>query len=127
SDSHDVTITYRGNRRLVESYLATRLEEVATGTDVLRSGGVYLITGGLGAVGMVLGEMLSSRYRAKLVLTARRTFPGKEQWAEWLAEHGDEDKVSVKIRQLQVMEEKGAELMVVSADVADEASMKNVF
>src|SRR5262249_55965027 len=41
------------------------------GPDVLREGGVYLITGGLGGLGLVLGEALARRWHARLVLPSR--------------------------------------------------------
>src|ERR1022692_4610750 len=126
SDCADVTICYRENRRMVQSFLPTRLEEVVADKEVLRQGGVYLITGGLGGVGLVLADLLASRFGAKLVLTGRKSLPQKEQWTEWLAAHGELNEVSAKIRKVQALEEKGAEVMVVSADVADEARMREV-
>src|SRR6202451_4535823 len=127
SDGFDVTVSYRGDRRLVQSFSALRLEEESEKEEVLRPGGVYLITGGLGAVGLVLAQMLTSRFGAKVVLTGRRAFPAKEEWGEWLAGHEPSDKVSAKIRCLQAMEQEGGEVMVVGGDVADEASMRKVF
>ncbi|GGQ48396.1 SDR family NAD(P)-dependent oxidoreductase [Streptomyces mutabilis] len=55
---------------------ALRAEEVtgsaAEQAPVLREGGVYLITGGLGGLGLIVARHLAERYRARLVLTGRR-------------------------------------------------------
>src|ERR1022692_235387 len=122
----DVEVSFRGRRRLVQSFQPIRLEEVAPEKEILRQGGVYLIPGGLGGVGLALAEMLARRFAAKVVLTGRKSLPQKEQWTEWLAAHGEQNEVSAKIRKVQALEEKGAEVMVVSADVADEERMREV-
>ncbi|QNJ43592.1 SDR family NAD(P)-dependent oxidoreductase [Streptomyces buecherae] len=54
---------------------ALRTAEVATGAEgapAFRTGGVYLITGGLGGVGLAVARHLSRAYDARLVLTGRR-------------------------------------------------------
>ena len=41
----------------------------------LREEGVYLITGGLGGIGLVIAEQLAKRVKAKLVLISRSGLP----------------------------------------------------
>jgi len=65
STATDIAVAWRKGERLVQSYVSLRLEEVAVERDVLRQGGVYLITGGLGNVGLTLTDMLRRRYSAK--------------------------------------------------------------
>src|ERR1022692_4722396 len=127
SDCLDVAICYRNGRRLVQSFSPVRLEEVAPDKEVLRQGGVYLITGGLGIVGFVLAEMMAQNFGAKVVLTTRQAFPPKLEWQQWLASHDERDDVSAKIRRIQVIEEKGGHVIVLTADVADEIGMREVF
>jgi NAD(P)-dependent dehydrogenase (short-subunit alcohol dehydrogenase family) len=91
----------------------------------LREGGVYLITGGLGAIGFALAEYLAITARAKLALIGRSAFPDKEEWNAWLANHDEEDEVSRKIRKLRDLERLGAEALPISADVADELQMRD--
>ena len=50
----------------------------------LRDKGVYLITGGLGGMGLVLAESIAKSVRARLVLVGRSAFPATESWDEWL-------------------------------------------
>ena len=47
---------------------------------MLRDGGVYLITGGLGGIGLGLAEQLTRHCRAKLVLMGRTGLPPAAQW-----------------------------------------------
>jgi acyl transferase domain-containing protein/acyl carrier protein len=123
-DSPEVAIAYRGNRRWVQSFERLSLEKGAQPVRPLRVNGVYLITGGLGGVGLLIAEYLAQSVQARLVLAGRSFFPEREEWAQWLASHPEDDQISLKIRRLQAMETAGAEVMVASVDVADEDGMR---
>jgi acyl carrier protein len=124
TDSPDPVIAYRGNSRWVQSFESLHLERCARPIRQLRVNGVYLITGGLGSVGLLIAEYLARTVQARLVLTGRSLFPERAEWAQWLASHKDDDEISVKIRRLQAMEAAGAEIVVASVDVADEDRMQ---
>jgi NAD(P)-dependent dehydrogenase (short-subunit alcohol dehydrogenase family)/acyl carrier protein len=87
---------------------------------------VYLITGGLGGIGLVLAEYLARVVRAKLVLVGRSALPMREAWAEWLEAHDEHNATWRKIRQVQALEALGAEVLIASADVADHGQMQAV-
>jgi acyl carrier protein len=124
ADSPDVVIALRGSRRWVHSYEHLYLEGRAQPVRPLRVNGVYLITGGLGGVGLLIAEYLARTVQARLILTGRSFFPKKNEWARWLASHEYDDETSVKIRRLQAMEAAGAKIDVASVDVTDEARMQ---
>jgi acyl transferase domain-containing protein/acyl carrier protein len=85
----------------------------------LKPGGVYLVTGGLGGMGLELAGYLAEQVKARLILTARSPFPPREQW------HQCADAVLVrKIREIRAIEEKGGEVMILSADAADRQQME---
>ena len=123
-DPADTVIAYRNGERWVQSFELTRIEK--SDETILREGGVYLITGGLGNIGLALAEELARAVRAKLVLLGRSLFPAGSDWPAWLAAHGEADRVSQKIRKLQALEILGSEVMVCGADVADEEQMQRV-
>jgi acyl transferase domain-containing protein len=66
----------------------------------LKQNGVYLITGGLGGLGLVLADYLARSFQSKLVLVGRST-PGASQQ-----------------ERLNALERHGAEILVVPADVS---------
>ena len=103
-----------------------RLERGPEDSLRLRQGGVYLITGGLGSIGLTLAECLAETVQAKLVLTGRSSFPARSDWERHLATDGDAD-VSRKIRALLKLEELGAEVLVARADAGDRLQMQAVF
>jgi NAD(P)-dependent dehydrogenase (short-subunit alcohol dehydrogenase family)/acyl carrier protein len=117
-ESVDPAVAYRRGRRWVQAYEPVRLEAADGERLPLRSRGVYLITGGLGGVGMVLARHFAQTTQARLILVGRSAFPGREDWPRWLAGHEPDDRTSRKIRQLQALEELGSEVLVLRADVS---------
>jgi len=121
----DRVTAQRGEHRWVQSYEALPLDRSWQKRTFLRSEGTYLITGGLGGIGLVLAESLARAARARLVLTTRSAFPPKNRWAEWLDTHAEDNPVSRRIAALESIEEKGGEVLIVRADVADAAAMRH--
>lgn len=118
-------IAWRGENRWVES--PEPVTTLANGQEepVYKNGGVYLITGGLGGVGLAMAENINERVdNAKFALLGRSAFPAKEQWEAWLNDHNSGDKISKQIQKLIALEEKGAEVIVSSADITDLQSTK---
>jgi phthiocerol/phenolphthiocerol synthesis type-I polyketide synthase E len=124
-DAPDPIIAYRGLDRLVRTYEPVSLAELGEGENpTLRDEGVYLITGGLGGIGLTLAEYLAQTVHARLVLTSRSHFPEADAWEQWLATHDSQDRTSLRIQTVQALREMGAEVMVVQADVADRSQME---
>jgi acyl transferase domain-containing protein/acyl carrier protein len=126
AEQSDLVVAYRGNHRWVQTFEAIRLDDKAGSKIRLRQGGVYLITGGLGGLGLVLAEHLAKTVQAKLILVGRSPFPKKEEWEKWLETHGSQDETSRKIEKLQALEKLGAEVLVKNADVGDRNQMQAV-
>ncbi|KAB8321066.1 SDR family oxidoreductase [Tolypothrix campylonemoides VB511288] len=124
NQSSDKVIAYRGLHRWVQTFEPVQLDKSNEATPRLRKGGVYLITGGLGGIGLVLAEYLAKTAQAKLILIGRSALPLKEEWEQWLASHDPEDSVSLKIRKVQELEELGAEVLAIAADVSNQQQMQ---
>jgi acyl transferase domain-containing protein/acyl carrier protein len=124
ADGSQPVIAYRGGQRWSQIFEPIRFEESADCIPVLRRAGVYLITGGLGNIGLALAKHLASAVQAKLVLVGRSEFPAKQNWHTWLHTHDPQDETSTRIRRLQEIETLGSEVLIISADVADPAAMQ---
>ncbi len=74
----DFVIAYRDNHRWTQTFEPVRLEEVSEETPRLRKRGVYLITGGFGAMGLAFAEYFAKTVQAKLILVGRSDFPLKK-------------------------------------------------
>ena len=90
----------------------------------LKPRGVYLITGGLGGIGLTLAHWFAANTSARLALTARTPLAPREQWDKWLAEHGPDDQTATIIRSIRDIEASGGDVLTIAADVADINQMK---
>lgn len=122
----DSVLAWRAGQRWVQRHLPSPLPPASALQSKWRQHGVYLITGGLGGVGLAVAEHLASQVQAKLVLVGRTPMPARDQWALALAHASDNPTVARRIRQIMAMESRGAEVLLVSADVTDQAAMVGV-
>jgi NAD(P)-dependent dehydrogenase (short-subunit alcohol dehydrogenase family) len=120
----DAVIALRRDERWVERFSPVRLNSADGLRPPWRERGVYLITGGLGGLGLTLAEELARSFRARLALTGRTGLPPREQWPAWLAAQGEDNAASRRIRGVSRLEALGAEVLVVAADVTDEGAMR---
>jgi len=119
SNDSEAVIAYRGIFRWVRGFEQVRLDESMEAKAKLRERGVYLITGGLGKIGLLLAQFLAKNYRARLILMGRSGLPRREAWVDWLDQHGPEDDISRRIQKVQELEKMGSDVMVLAANVAD--------
>ncbi len=113
----DVEIAYRRGRRWVRDYVPAPLPPISARQSPLREQGVYLVTGGLGGIGLVLAQHLA-KWRPKLVLTTRREFPSHDTWASLAGRPDTPAALRSTLHTLLEIEEAGAEVLVETADVA---------
>jgi phthiocerol/phenolphthiocerol synthesis type-I polyketide synthase E len=94
----------------------------------LRQGGVYLLTGGLGGIGLELAGYLAREARAKLVLVSRTPLPrrghGTEQDKEEDAAGGLPEPAAGRLRRLREIEAAGGEVLALAADVSDPRQLR---
>jgi acyl transferase domain-containing protein len=113
-------VALRGERRWVPAVEAVRLGAEHAAAAPIAPGGVYLITGGLGGIGLALARHLAVTARAKLALLGRSGLPPR---AHWTAERLAETDLGRRIRAVEELEELGAEVLVLAADVAAATQM----
>lgn len=138
SNKSDLSVALRLGQRWIQSFSPTKLPAIASTllsptydstqlTTRLRIGGVYLITGGLGGMGLTLADYLVNTIpQVKLILIARSAFPNRKKWEMELNSPQLEENLRNKIIKLQQLEAKGAQLLIMQADVADETQMCDV-
>lgn len=124
ANSSDVVIAYRGIHRWGQTFEPFQLERSLETISRLKQEGVYLITGGFGGMGFTIAQHLAETVKAKIILLGRSPFPPRKQWKEWLANHAEQDSVCGKIKKIKSLEEKGAKVLAISANVADYEQME---
>jgi thioesterase domain-containing protein/NAD(P)-dependent dehydrogenase (short-subunit alcohol dehydrogenase family)/acyl carrier protein len=122
-DGLDGEVALRGTDRWVRRFDAVRIDAVAP-RPWLRKGGVYLVTGGLGGIGLRVADHLARSGDVKLVLLGRTPLPPEEQFADWLVSHAPDDETSRKILAVRALRAHGAQVMTVAADVTDLHAMR---
>jgi phthiocerol/phenolphthiocerol synthesis type-I polyketide synthase E len=122
---HGQIVAYRGQTRWQQVLQPIRLE--SQDTSKLRTGGTYVITGGIGGIGYLLAKHLLGKYNANVVFLGRTVLPMREHWEGWLSEHGPSNPVSRRIQRAKELAQLPGELLLLSADVADQAAMENAW
>lgn len=112
-------------KRFERDFQRTALSPVAQTPTILRAGGAYLITGGLGGLGLVAAHELA-RAGGNLVLLSRRGLPPRDTWDAHLEREGEADATSRQITRVRELEALGAEVRVAAADVTNLEQMRGV-
>ncbi|MCG8616270.1 MAG: KR domain-containing protein, partial [Desulfobacterales bacterium] len=131
SDAADSFMAIRGRHiwtEVFEPIAPGQAPETEALTDAgrIRKDGVYLITGGLGNIGMTVAEALAEAAQPALVLTGRSGLPPAEEWDTWLTTHDLKNKTSRRIRKVRHLESLGSKVLVYSGDVSDESQMAGI-
>jgi acyl transferase domain-containing protein/acyl carrier protein len=121
----DGIVAYRGRQRWVLSAEPMSLPPAGAASP-LREKGVYLITGGMGGIGLVFARHLAERHKARLALTGRGELPPPGEWDAWLEGHPANDATSLRIRGVRDLEQRGAEVLYVGADATRLEDMQRV-
>ncbi|WP_315710136.1 SDR family NAD(P)-dependent oxidoreductase [Brenneria uluponensis] len=120
-------ILLRGQQRWLPQLREMIAPEYNAAAPGLKKRGVYVILGGLGGVGYALAQYLAQQWQATLILIGKTPLPQAAQWETWLADHGHDDRISIKIRQAQRLRRLGATLWTLNADLADPRQITDVF
>jgi len=122
-DHRSPLVVLRKHGRWVQRFEQLPLEPASVSRTWLRDRGVYLITGGLGGIGLEVMEHLARHGKARLVCVGRSALPDETTWESWLKDHDEDDETSRRIRGVQNLRAMGAEVMLAAADVTDRKAM----
>ncbi|MET7528670.1 type I polyketide synthase [Streptomyces goshikiensis] len=111
------TIALRGRHRWAPTYVTCA--PPSRGDSPIRPGGVYLLTGGLGKIGLLMARALADRAEVRLVLVGRTGLPPRESWAD--PQHPE--AVRSAIRAVREVEALGSQVLVSATDVSDRTAM----
>jgi len=126
-DDDEHFVAYRHKERWVPSYqVLSENEKLRSGLAIVK-GGTYMITGGMGGMGLTIANDLMSRHGAHVIIVHRSDFPERSKWEEWLLANGTEDAVSKKIRQLMNMEDTGSRIELFRLDISVEKEVRDFF
>ena len=127
ADPSSDTAALRGGRRYEQIWAKAPLPEAgAAGTPGFRAGGTWLITGGLGGMGLALARDLAATGRANIVLVARTGLPSRAEWDACLSAAPETNETARRIRAVRQIEAAGGTVRVEAADICDMEAMRAV-
>jgi myxalamid-type polyketide synthase MxaE and MxaD len=88
----------------------------------LRADASYLITGGLGALGLLFARWMAERGARRLILAGRSQLPDREQWTALPAD----DPHRAQVDHIRDIEALGTTVELVSLDVADARALRGL-
>jgi NAD(P)-dependent dehydrogenase (short-subunit alcohol dehydrogenase family) len=113
-------LAFRSGQRLVARLVRRRQSSVRETPLRWRSDGSYLITGGLGDLGLMVARWMVANGARRLILLGRTKLPPRSSWSS--LENGSQ--LARQIAAIRELEESGASVHLVCADVADEKQMR---
>ncbi len=116
-------VALRGARRWLPAPVAVQEPDARPFADLVRAGGTYVVTGGLGALGLVAARELASVAPVRLALLGRRGLPPRERWADVLTDPASAPALVDAVRAVRDLEKGGSTVLALAADVADRDSM----
>jgi natural product biosynthesis luciferase-like monooxygenase protein len=114
-------VAFRRGRRYVARLRRLR-QPAAARPLTIHADGSYLITGGLGGIGLKLAEWLAHRGARQLVLLGRTPLPPRSDWDRLDRGHPQ----AAALTTIQDLEAEGVRVHLAAADVADEQAMTAV-
>jgi acyl transferase domain-containing protein/acyl carrier protein len=119
------TVAYRADVRwqLVHQAVDVPAVSETLSLNYLVENGIYLITGGIGGIGLTLAEHFSSQQKVNLVLTTRRRFPAPENFASYLDSQNTDSDIVAAINAIERIGNSGSKVSVMTADVTSEDNL----
>ncbi|MCR8844348.1 SDR family NAD(P)-dependent oxidoreductase [Paenibacillus sp. SC116] len=127
AESSEFWTSYRNGQRYVERVDVLHVDERHAISQPVHvdADGVYVITGGLGSIGLLIAAYLATEAKGiiHLALLGRTLLPPREQWSA--IEHEGKDRWSIRaMRVIREMEARGAQVELIRADTADEVQVR---
>ncbi|BAY50317.1 AMP-dependent synthetase and ligase (plasmid) [Scytonema sp. HK-05] len=114
--SKEREVAYRNRQRFVPRLEKVDLTSEPKSPVTFKQGGIYLITGGLGGIGIQIAQYLLKHYQTRLLLLGRTPIPDKSTWNAHLEK---EDAVAQRLKAYQELEQLGGEVIYEAVDICD--------
>lgn len=115
-------VAYREGKRYIEEFRRVEMGALLEAPLELKKDGVYLVTGGTGALGLAVSKYLVTQQQIKLALLNRTALPARTEWDSIIASEGS-SKLAQRLQAIRDLEARGAEVTCYALNVADYAAM----
>ncbi|MBW4628762.1 MAG: SDR family NAD(P)-dependent oxidoreductase [Brasilonema octagenarum HA4186-MV1] len=114
--SKEREVAYRNGQRFIPRLEKVNWNNKPQSSVTFKQGGTYLITGGLGGIGIEIARYLLKHYQARLLLVGRTPLPDKSTWKIHLDK---EDAIAQRLKAYQELEHLGGEIIYEAVDICD--------
>jgi acyl transferase domain-containing protein/acyl carrier protein len=112
-------VAFRGDQRYVARIVRSNIQAIPRKPFQVRTDGSYLITGGLGGLGLAVARWLVAQGARRLILLGRTKLEPRSTWSEI----NDASPSARRIAAIRELEALGASVHVAAVDVTDAAQL----
>jgi acyl transferase domain-containing protein/acyl carrier protein len=124
-ETEETIIAYTGLHRWTETFEPLRLgSDAPENTAQLKEGGIYLVTGGAGAIGRSVSKVIAQTVKATIIWIGRSAFPPKDSWKNLAA--GGDQQIKERVQAALDIKALGSKLITLSADISDLGQMSGL-
>ncbi|MFB2921205.1 MULTISPECIES: SDR family NAD(P)-dependent oxidoreductase [Aerosakkonema] len=121
--SKEREVAYRNGQRFVPRLEKVNFSSFPKSPITFKQGGTYLLTGGLGGVGIQIAQYLLKHYQARLLLVGRTSLSHKSNWNTHLEQ---KDSISQRLKAYQELLLIGGEIIYEDVDICDEKQLLSI-
>jgi acyl-CoA synthetase (AMP-forming)/AMP-acid ligase II/acyl carrier protein/NADP-dependent 3-hydroxy acid dehydrogenase YdfG len=121
--SKEREVGYRNGQRFVPRLEKVDLPSFPKHPIPFKQGGTYLLSGGLGGVGIQIAQYLLKHYQARLLLVGRTPLPQKSTWNAHLKKG---DAIAQRIKAYQELLQLGGEVIYETVDICDDKQLLTI-
>ncbi|MGB7605372.1 MAG: type I polyketide synthase [Lutisporaceae bacterium] len=118
-------IAYRNGKRYEPCLITRNISEGKDKEMKLREEGVYIITGGMGGIGIEIAKHLSSKSKINLALVNRSKMPDAVEWEDILRNSKDK-KLCNRIKAVKEVQNNGSNVNCYSLDISNEKEVQQL-
>lgn len=120
-------IAYRSGERWIQEFSQNPVGQAGRKASEPhpRSDATYLVTGGLGGLGLTIARHLAEKSGVRIALLGRTALPPRTEWADMLANRSVQPATEDRMRRILALEGRGAKVELVVADVGNSRAMRD--
>jgi surfactin family lipopeptide synthetase A len=118
--------SYRKGIRYIEEFRETDINQMPDKEIEIKNDGVYVITGGMGGIGLEIASFLASQNCVNIAIINRTEMSKRENWED-IFEKNENKELIRKIKAVRALEAAGTRVECCCADVSDADGVYAIF